>query len=255
MNQEQKKEAKKLPGFYIALCCCVLVIGVAGYFTERHANKASNVISSKITQEDEDKSEFSAGEKEDSSVFIPTKTPEALTQDDTSSVSSNNVTETTPVISQEIEEYAVDNPDINDTAIVVSSEQPAFIMPVIGNILSEYSDKLIYNNALSDWRTHNGIDIAAEKGCSVQSAASGVIESVSEDAMGSCVVISHAAGFTTKYMGLESVENLTVGKEIQSGEVVGTVGDCKGENVTEPHLHFEILKDNNSVNPSEYLPQ
>lgn len=255
MNQEQKKEAKKLPGFYIALCCCVLVIGVAGYFTERHANKASDVINSKVTQEDEDKSVFSSDETEEPSVFIPSKSPDTSEAEGTYAKAPSDANASVPVISEDVEEYVVDNPDIDDSAIVVSSEQPTFIMPVTGNILSEYSDKLIYNNALSDWRTHDGVDIAAEKGCSVQSAASGVIESVSEDAMGKYVVISHAAGFTTKYMGLESTENLTVGKEIQSGEVIGTVGDCKGENITEPHLHFEIIKDNNSVNPSEYLPQ
>lgn len=262
MNQEQKKEAKKLPGFYIALCCCVLVIGVAGYFTERHTDKTSKVISTKVTQEEENNQPvFSADNNEISSTFIPTKTPNTSAENETKTFEADNadtnVQENIPVAAQpqNVEEYAVDNPDVDDTAIIVSSEPPSFIMPVTGNILAEYSDKLIFNNALSDWRTHNGVDIGAEKGCSVQSAAAGVIESVSEDAMGKCVVISHSAGFVTKYMGLENTENLTVGKEIQSGEVIGTVGDCKGENVTDPHLHFEIIKDNNSVNPSEYLPQ
>ena len=50
------------------------------------------------------------------------------------------------------------------------------------------------------------------------------------------------------------MENLTEGKEIQSGEVIGILGDCKGENVTSPHLHFEIIKDGEAVNPSDYLP-
>ena len=39
MNQQQKKETRKLPSFYIALCCCVLAIGIAGYFTERHNSR------------------------------------------------------------------------------------------------------------------------------------------------------------------------------------------------------------------------
>ena len=34
-----EKNSKRLPGFYIALCCCVLVIGIAGYFTERQDTK------------------------------------------------------------------------------------------------------------------------------------------------------------------------------------------------------------------------
>ncbi len=250
MNQEQKKEAKKLPGFYIALCCCVLVIGVAGYFTERYNDKHSaSVISEKIKE----------AESTDSPVFsaqTDTYVPPAETTAPAIDVSENTESEL-PVVSepQPVEDYAVDNPDVSDDAIMVSSEQPAFIMPVMGDILEEYSDKLKYNKALSDWRTHNGIDIAAEKGCSVQSVADGVIDSVYDDATGGCVVISHAAGFITKYMGLESMENLTEGKEIKSGEVLGIVGDSKGENVTDTHLHFEMSKDGVNVNPCDYLPK
>ena len=128
-------------------------------------------------------------------------------------------------------------------------------MPVNGNTLEGYSDKLKYNEQLSDWRTHNGIDIAANTGCSVQAAADGVIDETGKDAMGEYVIISHAAGFITKYMGLENIENLTVGKEIKSGEVIGTSGKCTGENVTDPHIHFEMSKDGVLVNPTDYLPQ
>ena len=251
MNKENQKEVKKLPGFYIALCCCVLVIGIAGYFTEKHTDKASSVINTEIAQEEAtEKPVYSADADKYTAAALLTPAPQAEESADTA-------TDNIPVVSQPqpIEEYAVDNPDVEEIAVIVSSEQPSFVMPVSGNILEGFSESLVYNTALSDWRTHNGIDIAAEKGCSVQSAADGVIDSITTDAMGGCVEISHAAGFVTRYRGLENVENLTEGKEIHSGEVIGTLGDCKGENVTDSHLHFEMEKDGNCVNPSDYLPQ
>lgn len=251
MNKEQndKKNAKKLPGFYIALCCCVLALGVAGYITERRTSKVSSVLNHETVQDN-------SQSENDFSVAIATIPPDVPQRP---VVTAKPTVEETPVIAspiteEPVDEYAVDNPDVQENAITVTSEQPAFIMPVIGDVLEGYSDKLIYNNALSDWRTHNGIDIAAEKGCSVQSVANGVVDEISEDVMGKYVVISHATGFVTKYMGLENTENLTVGKEIKSGEVIGTIGDCKGENTTAPHLHFEMIKDGNAVNPSDYLP-
>lgn len=253
MNQEQKKEARKLPGFYIALCCCVLVIGIAGYFTEtRNDKKTSTVISNEVEQSNETEKPVFANENSKYVPPVPTAVPE-ISEETLAEEENNSV----PVVSQAqtVEDYAVDNPDVEETAIMVSSEQPAFIMPVNGDILEGYSDTLVYNEALSDWRTHNGIDIAADKGCSVQSVADGVIESVSEDASGTCVVISHAAGFVTKYMGLEDIENISEGKEINSGEVIGTVGDSKGENTKQSHLHFEMEKDKTSINPVDYLPQ
>lgn len=259
MNQEQKKEAKKLPGFYIALCCCVLVIGVAGYFTERNTNKTSSVINTEIVSEDAAESPvFTPNADKYSAAVIPTIQPVlSVTPEPAASYAEPEAASDIPAnaaAEEVVEDYAADNPDIDETAIIVSSEQPAFIMPVTGEILEGYSDKLIYNNALGDWRTHNGIDIAADKGCSVQAVSDGIVDKVSEDASGVCITISHAAGFVTKYMGLENAENISEGTEVKSGEVIGTVGECKGENVTEPHLHFEMTKDDEILNPYDYLP-
>lgn len=254
-QQQQKKEVRKLPSFYIALCCCVLVIGIAGYFTERHNDQTASVLNTEVTEEKETQAPVFSSEtdKQTATALIP------YAESSDTTIESDEITqepESIPVVSEPlpIEDYAVDNPDVEESAVIVSSEQPAFIMPVTGAMLDGYSDKLLYNHALSDWRTHDGIDISAEKGCSVQSVSNGIVDSISETAMGGCVVISHAAGFTSKYVGLESTENLTVGKEIKSGEVIGILGECKGENVTDPHLHFELAKDSKTINPYDYLP-
>lgn len=246
-NNVKQNNAKKLPGFYIALCCCVLVIGIAGYFTETHTTDKSSTVMNNETVTEEDTPQ--------NVVSVATAAPSLnMASIEVNEPSANDNNDSMPVVSEPLADYAADNPDVDETAITVSSEQPAFIMPVNGEIIGQYSDSLVYNNALADWRTHNGIDISAEKGCSVQSVASGVVDKITEDVMGSCVEISHSGGFVTRYMGLDNIENLSEGKEIQSGEVLGTVGDCKGENVTESHLHFEMTKDGNAVNPSDYLP-
>ncbi len=247
-NQEQKKDSKKLPGFYIALCCCVLAIGVAGYFTERYTKTQQHELTETAQTEATAVPVFSV----DKSKSAITPTP-YIAPDTSPAAADTAASGDIPVVSEPLD-YAVDNPDLDESSIMVSSEQPAFIMPVNGAIIAEYSEKLIYNEPLSDWRTHDGVDIAADLGCSVQSAAAGIVEDISSDVMGNCVTISHAAGFITKYMGLENVENLTVGKEIQSGEVIGTVGSCKGENTKESHLHFEMTKDGVIVNPYDFLP-
>ena len=175
MNQQQKKETKKLPSFYIALCCCVLAIGIAGYFTERHNSDSSSMLSNEIADN-------SGSEVFSDSTDKFTSSALNVSEDETQEASSANVEESSevvsdtetaqstdtqadmPVMSEQqvpVEDYAVNNPDVDQTAVIVSSEQPAFIMPVNGNTLEGYSDKLKYNEQLSDWRTHNGIDIAA----------------------------------------------------------------------------------------------
>lgn len=258
MNKENQKATKKLSGFYIALCCCVLAIGLAGYFTERHSEKAAEVVSREVSEATA-RPVFS-NEIINVSEPVSETLPEAEVKDEEAEAAAELNTDENSEASNdeneaELNSYEVDNPDFEGGAITVSSEQPAFIMPVNGEILEPYSEVLSYNNSLADWRTHNGIDIAADKGCSVQSAAQGVVERVYENAMGKCVEISHAGGFVTRYMGLEDVENLTEGKEVNSGEVIGITGVCKGENVTQPHLHFEMSRNGEPLNPSEYLPQ
>lgn len=248
---KKEKQGKKLSGFYIALCCCVLMIGIAGYFTEKHTEDAQTVVNHEISEVPSE-NVFSDDLTANTEIAVATLPPvievtEAPQEENTEEASAIEEAE-------EVADYAIDNPDVLDNAITVASEQPAFILPVSGEILNPYSDMLSYNNALGDWRAHGGIDIAADKGCSVQSVAQGVVEKIYDNAMGSCVEVSHAGGFVTRYMGLEATENLSDGKEVQSGEVLGTVGDCKGENVTQPHLHFEMYKNDVAVNPSDFLP-
>ncbi len=256
MSKQNQKEAKKLPGFYIALCCCVLVIGIAGYFTEKQTDDSSPAVSTEVAEnETSDLPVFSDEVEKYSDAVIPTPPP-AMSAEEESEAVSEPVNEDVPALAQEeqVEDYAVDNPDVEGNAVTVASQEPVFVMPVSGEMLEAFSEALVYNSALEDWRTHNGVDIAAETGCSVQSAADGVVEKITDTAMGTSVQISHAADFVTTYTGLESVENLTEGKEIHSGEVIGTLGECKGENVTQPHLHFEISKGGEAVDPSDYLP-
>ncbi|MCH5210945.1 MAG: M23 family metallopeptidase [Oscillospiraceae bacterium] len=257
MSKQNQKEARKLPGFYIALCCCVLVIGIAGYFTEKRTDDSAPVVNTEVIEVQEtDLPVFSSELDQFTKAALSTPSPAIAPETYDEGSKTVAVEEETPVLAEAepVSDYAVDNPDLDETAITVSAEQPVFITPVSGDIIEPFSSGLIYNTALKDWRTHNGIDIAAETGCSVQSVADGVIDKITTTAMGGCVEISHAAGFVTSYSGLQDIENLTEGKEIQSGEVIGTLGDCKGENVTEPHLHFEIKKDGEAVNPADYLP-
>ena len=126
-------------------------------------------------------------------------------------------------------------------------------MPASGEVLAQYSSELLFNEALGDYRAHNGIDIAADEGCSISAAADGTVDDIYSNAFGDGITISHSDGIITKYMCLGGVENLKAGDTVKAGDVIGTVGKSKGENVTEPHLHFEVFKDGIPVNPMEYL--
>ena len=136
------------------------------------------------------------------------------------------------------------------------NKEPVFIKPVEGEIIKEYAkDKLVYSETLKEWITHNGIDIKAEKTSVVKAAASGRVCSIKNDPRyGLTVTIEHTNGYKTVYSNLLTAEFVTEGEEIESGQTIGTVGNTSNfEILDEEHLHFEILKDNQNIDPSIYI--
>lgn len=137
-----------------------------------------------------------------------------------------------------------------------NKKELSFAKPVDGEIVKEYAkDNLIYSNTLQEWTTHLGIDIKAEKTTVVKSAEKGTIKSIKNDPRyGLTIVIEHDNGYQTVYSNLLSSEFVVEGEKVEKGQSVGTVGNTAAFEVAdEPHLHFEILKDNVQVDPNIYL--
>ena len=138
----------------------------------------------------------------------------------------------------------------------IKNVDPVFSYPVEGEIIMEYAkDKLVYSNTLDEWITHLAIDIKAEKTTVVKASADGTIKSIKTDPRyGLTVVIEHNNGFSTVYSNLLTAEFVKVGEKVTSGQTIGTVGNTASfEILDESHLHFEILKDNEPIDPNMYL--
>lgn len=149
----------------------------------------------------------------------------------------------------------------NETTTNKSTEpekvpDPEFIKPVSGDILKEFADnKLVYSSTLDVWSTHNGIDIKAEKRSVVKASADGTITSIKNDPRyGLTVIIEHVNGYKTVYANLLSTEFVKQGEKVKQGQSIGTVGNTAAFEISdEPHLHFELLKDNEQQDPELYL--
>lgn len=158
------------------------------------------------------------------------------------------------------EENSQVNSEAIETSIEVKKEEkvpdPIFIKPVEGDITTEFAtDTLIYSSTLQEWVTHNGIDIKADKATIVKAAAEGTVKSIKNDPRyGITVVIEHVNGYETIYSNLLTAEFVKEGEELKQGQTIGTVGSTATFEIAEtPHLHFEILKDSQYLNPSSYI--
>lgn len=101
---------------------------------------------------------------------------------------------------------------------------------------------------------HNGMDFTAPRGTPIFATGNGVIEraDANSSGYGNHIRINHGFGYVSLYAHLRSVKpyNVVVGQRVKRGEIigyVGTTGRSQG-----PHLHYEIFKDGENINPINF---
>jgi lysostaphin len=104
---------------------------------------------------------------------------------------------------------------------------------------------------------HSGIDLSAQPGTSVQAIGEGVVVLAQEQgSYGNLVIINHSSGMQSRYAHLEDIK-VSVGEEVNKGDLVGTVGTTGTPTLKKPHLHFEIRSSSSlgwvAKDPQEYL--
>jgi murein DD-endopeptidase MepM/ murein hydrolase activator NlpD len=98
---------------------------------------------------------------------------------------------------------------------------------------------------------HAGIDFAAPIGTPIHSAGRGYVKRVGYEAgYGLMVEINHENGYVSKYAHL-SKTFIRTGQRVERGERIANVGNTGWS--TGPHLHYEIIKDGEAINPLQYL--
>lgn len=136
-----------------------------------------------------------------------------------------------------------------------TKNEPKYINPVEGAVIREYSmDSLIYSNTLQEWITHKGIDIKSDQATPVKAVATGKVQAVKNDPRyGQSITIEHEDGFKTIYACLLSTE-VSEGDVVGQGQQIGLIGNSGVFEVADgPHLHFEMLKNDEYVNPAIYI--
>ena len=98
---------------------------------------------------------------------------------------------------------------------------------------------------------HKGLDFAGKRGSPVVAVAAGsVIWSGPRDGYGNLIEIDHGHGFVTRY-GHNQQNLVRVGQLIRKGQQIARMGSSGRS--TGPHVHFEVLRDGQPVNPLRYL--
>ena len=96
---------------------------------------------------------------------------------------------------------------------------------------------------------HHGVDLAAPTNTPIVAAMDGVITQLGrKGGYGKYIRIRHSDNYQTAYAHMNGYrQDLKVGSSVKRGEVIGYVGSTGRS--TGPHLHYEVLKKNKTVDP------
>lgn len=98
---------------------------------------------------------------------------------------------------------------------------------------------------------HKGIDFAAREGSEIISVGSGVVTWAGRRfGYGNMVEINHGPGLATRYAHAKKVL-VKVGDVVERGQTVALIGNSGRS--TGPHVHFEVRRDGQAVDPARYV--
>ena len=128
-----------------------------------------------------------------------------------------------------------------------------FQWPTDGHLTSRYGYRV--HPIYGDTRFHAGVDIGAGYGTSVRAASGGtVVHAGPASGYGNLVLISHGTfggrDIVTGYAHMSAI-SVSSGQRVGRGEQVGLVGSTG--NSTGPHLHFEVRRDGDPVEPLDWV--
>lgn len=162
-------------------------------------------------------------------------------------ITAENGTRTSKVaLEEKVLQQPVDQIEVVGTKVISSRGTGEFSWPTVGGYISSGMGQRWGAN-------HRGIDIARPSNYNILASDNGVVVAAGvSGSYGNRIVINHKNGYTTLYGHLSSIK-VSVGQVVEKGSVIGIMGSTG--NSTGTHLHFEVEKNGELVNPLSYVGQ
>ncbi len=128
------------------------------------------------------------------------------------------------------------------------AEKYKLFLPVDGAVITGFGQ---VQTTRKEQEFHKGVDIEATEGAAIKAALRGEIEEIGNSAeYGKYIKVKHDDELTTLY-GYCSELIAKKGQIVEQGEIIAKVGSTEAPVGT--HLHFEIWKDGEPINPLKLL--
>lgn len=231
MATKDKSNNRNLRALFSVICLCIIALGLIVYFSTQstgntEVNEATTVKETQTTE-----------------VQKRVTVKETTTQEETSEQSSSTTEKTTAAA----EKATMEAGDTN------TPYKSFYKYPCEETVISGYSEELVKNETMGDYRAHTAVDFKCAKGGKVVAINDGLVLSVEKDALlGKVIEIDHGGKLVAKYCGLDTV-NVSEGDYVTIGQTLGTLGTVPFELNSDSHLHFETTVDGKNVNPLDVM--
>lgn len=128
----------------------------------------------------------------------------------------------------------------------VGRTRGALVRPTAGRITSNYGMRR--HPILGYVRMHSGIDFGGGYGAPIYAVSDGTVTMAGRrGAYGNYVRISHGGGLGSGYGHMSRIA-VAPGQRVRAGQLIGTIGSTGLS--TGPHLHYELYRNGQTVNPN-----
>ena len=145
----------------------------------------------------------------------------------------------TPTVSEKITNMSTGKTQVSSVNALCIPLQNALVTSEFGGRKNPITKKS---------ENHKGLDLSAPEGSSIYAATEGIVEiSQRSSSYGNYIVINHGNGLKNLYAHCSKLL-VNSGDQVKKGQVIAKVGST-GQS-TRPHLHFEVLLNDQNLNPS-----
>ena len=146
--------------------------------------------------------------------------------------------------------------NINNATVAVGTTPITYIAPMENaSLVKDFSNKeLQYNDTLKQWEIHKALDLTSDISNNVLAIANGTVTNVYTNYLeGGVIEITHDNGIKSVYKSLEDV-SVKNGDYVTAGDVIASISTSMARELnTGNHLHFEMYKNNISIDPNNYI--
>lgn len=234
MATKDKPNNKNLRALFSVICLCIIALGLIVYFSTQsvdntQVNEATTV---KETQT------ATTTEEQTTEVQKRVTVKETTTKSNETTAKAKETT---------TEALTMEQSDTN------TPYKSFYKYPCSETVLNGYSEELVKNETMGDYRAHTAVDFKCDKGGKIQAINDGLVLSVkNDDLLGKVVEIDHGGKLVARYCGLDTV-NVSAGDYVTIGQAIGTLGTVPFEINSDSHLHFEVTVDGKPVNPLDAM--